>query len=317
MTTSGRARLLEQRRDPEPGVGADEAGRSRSRWRRRCARRRRPPRRRVSSPQTSPASRGEREADRADPAVEVEEPLAAGEAGELAGDRVEALGHLGVGLQEGACARRGSAGRRAPRSGARRRARRSARRCRPPGPSITVCRSTGGRGISSGEVTRRVWTWPVRRPSRTTRLRSDAGLRAAVVGGRARVVRPVADRVAGRVVGLRGELAVVDVDDLGPAAAAVEAERELARALAEASTRACCGSATRLDRGLDRLELEAVEAADPAQRLVDLRSASRRAGARRAAPATALPGRARRRARRCRRSARGSGAGARPRVPSA
>ena len=54
-----------------------------------------------SRPQTSPACAGEREADRADPAVEVEDALAAGEPGELAGDRVEALGHLGVGLQEG------------------------------------------------------------------------------------------------------------------------------------------------------------------------------------------------------------------------
>ncbi len=45
---------------------------------------------------------GHRQADRADPAVEVEDALAAGQAGELGGDRVEALGHLGVGLEEGA-----------------------------------------------------------------------------------------------------------------------------------------------------------------------------------------------------------------------
>ena len=44
---------------------------------------------------------GEREADRADAAVEVEEALAPAEPGELAGDRVQALGHLGVGLEEG------------------------------------------------------------------------------------------------------------------------------------------------------------------------------------------------------------------------
>ena len=43
----------------------------------------------------------EREADRADPAVEVVDALAAGQPGELGGRRVEPLGHLGVRLEEG------------------------------------------------------------------------------------------------------------------------------------------------------------------------------------------------------------------------
>ncbi len=46
--------------------------------------------------------RREGQTDRADPAVEVEEPLPVAERGELARDGVEALGHLGVGLEEGA-----------------------------------------------------------------------------------------------------------------------------------------------------------------------------------------------------------------------
>ena len=87
-------------RDPEPGVGADEAGVGD------------PVRGRVvlgvgdrvgdalEAPDLARPP-GEREADGADSAVEVEESLAAGEAGALAGDRVQALGHLGVRLQEG------------------------------------------------------------------------------------------------------------------------------------------------------------------------------------------------------------------------
>ena len=45
---------------------------------------------------------GHRQADRADAAEEVEDALAAGQAGELRRHPVEALGHLGVGLEEGA-----------------------------------------------------------------------------------------------------------------------------------------------------------------------------------------------------------------------
>ena len=52
----------------------------------------------------------------------------------------------------------------------------------------------------------------------------DAALGAAVEGGDRLQPRPVADRVAGGVAGLGGELAVVDVDDQVPAAAGVEAE---------------------------------------------------------------------------------------------
>ncbi len=94
------SRALDQRRDPEPGVGANELG--------------------VLDPVGGGVhlgvanrlghaleapdlarARGEREPDRADAAEEVEQALAAVEVGEVAGDRVEALGHLGVGLHEG------------------------------------------------------------------------------------------------------------------------------------------------------------------------------------------------------------------------
>ena len=137
-----------------------------------------------------------------------------------------------------------AAARRAPRAGAPRRARRSARRCRPSRPRSRC----GGRPAASGscaaEVTRRVWIWPVRRPSRTTRLRRTPLARAAVVGGDRLEPGPVADRVAGRVAGLGGEQAVLDADDQVPAAAGVEAEDRLVRRARRRSTRACCGSAT-------------------------------------------------------------------------
>ena len=84
-------------------------------------------------------------------------------------------------------------------------------------------------GKRAGEVTRRVWIWPVRRPSRTTRLRSTPSRAAPVVGGDRLEPGPVADLVAGRVAALGGEPAVLDADDQVPAAAGVEAERSARR----------------------------------------------------------------------------------------
>ena len=94
-------------------------------------------------------------------------------------------------------------------------------------------------------------------------------LGAAVVGRDRLQLRPVADLVAGGVAGLGGELAVVDVDDQVPAAAGVEAEDRLAVALAEGVLE-LVAVAPLLLGGDDRLQLEAVEVADPPQRLVDL-----------------------------------------------
>ena len=86
-----------------------------------------------------------RQPDRADPAVEVEDALAAAQPRVLGGDRVEPLGHLGVGLEEGVVGHLEVAGRRAPREPLL-----AEHAGRPLGaagvPSITVCRSTGGFG---------------------------------------------------------------------------------------------------------------------------------------------------------------------------
>ena len=144
----------------------------------------------------------------------------------------------------------------------------------PLGPAMTVWRSTGGRGISAAAVTRRVWTWPVRRPSRTIRLRSSPA--PAVVGGvQALGARPLADGVAGVVVGDGGEPAVVDVDDPVPAAAGVEAEdrvrRRVVRAGGAERVLELVAVAPLLDRGDDRLDLDVGERAEALEGLGDLR----------------------------------------------
>jgi hypothetical protein len=120
-------------------------------------------------------------------------------------------------------------------------------------------------------VTRRVWIWPVRRPSRTTQ---DAAPRRRVVGGDVLEPRPFAHPVAGRVADFGGELAVVDVDDQVPAPARVEAERDALvggpdGALAEGVLEFVAVPPL-FDGADDRLHLEVVEAADPPQRVLHL-----------------------------------------------
>ena len=83
------------------------------------------------------------------------------------------------------------------------------------------------------------------------------------------VPSPVANRVAGRVVGLRGEQAVLDRHNVGPAAAAVKAEREPLGAGPERVLE-LVAIAPLLRRRLDRLQLEPVEAADATERVVHL-----------------------------------------------
>jgi len=92
---------------------------------------------------------------------------------------------------------------------------------------------------------------------------------AAVVGVDRFLARPLAHLVAGRVASLRGELAIIDVDDQVPASAGMEAECRPALARPEGVFELVT-VAPLLQRRLDLLQLEAVEAADPAQRLVDL-----------------------------------------------
>src|SRR5262249_52626793 len=97
----------------------------------------------------------------------------------------------------------------------------------------------------------------------------DSLLPALVVGGQARRPGPVAKLVAPGVVVLRGEHAVLGVDDLVPAAAGVKAEDDLGTALTEGGLE-LVAIAPRLDRRLDRLELEALEPTEPGERVAHL-----------------------------------------------
>ena len=202
----------------------------------------------------------QRQPDRADAAVEVVDALVAAQPGHLDRDAVELLGHLGVGLEErlggdqelevaealaqlrrageqlrlaalrALAEARGLGPEQARRSGPRRSARR--------------------RPACPGEVTRRTWNSPVRRPSRTTRLR-----RKPRCSRRSQAPRPWRAalgerRLAQLVAALGGELAVGHREDPVEAAGGVEAAHELARRRrSRTSTRACCGSATARRRG--------------------------------------------------------------------
>ena len=108
--------------------------------------------------------------------------------------------------------------------------------------------------------------------------------------------RPVADLVAAALFALGGEQAVLGVDDQVPAAASVEAEDELAVALAERVLE-LVAVAPLLDRRLDLLQLESLEAAEPAQRVLDLGLLVAQLLLVGEAPARARPGTARRRGR--------------------
>ena len=110
----------------------------------------------------------------------------------------------------------------------------------------------------------------MRRPSRTTRLRRKprwsrrsqaAEALAAALGER---------RLAQLVAALGGELAVGHREDLVEAAGGVEAAHELAVLVGPERVLELVAVAPLLDGGDDRLELVALEVADPGQRLLDL-----------------------------------------------
>ena len=254
----------------------------------------------VSIPQTSPAWRREREADRADSAVEVEDPLAPGEPRVVGGDRVQALRRLGVGLEEG-------------------RGRDSQPQARQllleellaehAGRPVGAAAGALDHGVQIdgrlGEARPRGDQPGLKLPGAAALADDEVAqhpqLLAPLVGGNPLAPRPLADLVAGRVVALRGQQAVLDVDHLGPAAAAVEAERQPAVALAERVLE-LVAVAPFEGGGLGRLELEARRGRRGGAGPRRPACASRRAGARRAAPARARRGRARRRGRIGRRS---------------
>ena len=134
----------------------------------------------------------------------------------------------------------------------------------PRGPSTSVCRSTGGRGNLGRRGDEARLQLPAAPALADDEVAENAG---CARGGRTPAVPragPVAHLVAGRVVGLRGEQAVRRRRGSGPSARGRGSRAPLAVALAERILE-LVAVAPRLHRRLDRLELEALEAADPAQ----------------------------------------------------
>ena len=207
--------------------------------------------------------RGQGQAHGADAAVQVVEALPALERRELAGDAVEPLGHLGVRLEERLRRDREAQ----PRDllvdalVARQEHRAPAARglADAVGPASTAgCRRGRPRrastSISPGPVTRRTSISPVRRPSRTTRLRSSPVCVAAVEGVEALRARPGEHGLARLVAALGGEQAVRDADDLLPRAGRVEAADEPPAASVAEGVLELVAVAPLLDRGDDGVE---------------------------------------------------------------
>ena len=156
-------------------------------------------------------------------------------------------------------------------------------------PSAPRRRSSASASRSPGATYEPHLELPVRRPSRTTRLRSMPSPRAAVVRAQALRARPRQHLLARRVAALGGEQAVVDRHDLVPPAGRVEAADEAAVGAGPERVLELVAVAPLLHRRHDRLQLEAVEPADAAQRVVDLLGLDREL----ALVGQHLPGRAR------------------------
>ena len=234
----------------------------------------------ISTPTTSRARGGEREADRPDAAVEVEDALGAAQAGELDRGAVEHARPSRCSSGRTPRARSGTRGRRAPRAGAWTP---FSFLVVPPWvlsprssvwvqnrPSQSTASTSASASNAPGEVTRRTWSSPVRRPSRTTRLRSRPCWPRRSQADRpcSRAQASTCSRAALRALG--DELAVGHRDDLVPAAGRVEAAHQ--RPVLRRAERVLdlVAVAPLLHGGHDRLLLEAVEPADAAQRVADL-----------------------------------------------
>ena len=175
--------------------------------------------------------------------------------------------------------------------------------------------SSATRNSPPGLVTTRAWTWPVRRPSRTTRLRSTPVPRLAVPRGETLLAAPRLDRLADLVDALGGEDVVLHVVDQVPAAGVVEAEHELALLVHAERVLELVAVAQLLLRRHDRLDRRVLESADAAERVAHLRLLLLELALVRAAPARARRGAAP--PARCARDSAPAARPARPRPTSA
>ena len=140
----------------------------------------------------------------------------------------------------------------------------------PPASSSTiVCRSTGGLRDLGGRGDQAALQLPGAATFADDQVAQHAGAGAAVVRRHPGGLSPGADLVAAGVVGLGCQQAVVGVHDLVPAPPCVEPQDQLALALAERVLE-LVAIAPALQRRLDRRQLEAVQASEAAQRVVDL-----------------------------------------------
>ena len=138
-----------------------------------------------------------------------------------------------------------------------------------PGPSTIVWRSTGRARDLRGRGDQAALQLTGAPALADHQVAKGPRAGARIPGGQPGRPGPVAELVAAGVVALGGELAVLGVDDQVPAAAGVEAENELAVALAEGVLE-LVAVAPALDRRLDRLELEALQPAEPHQGVLHL-----------------------------------------------
>ena len=174
----------------------------------------------TSMPHSSPARARERQARRADAAVEVVDALPALERRELAGDAVEPLGHLGVRLEERLRRDREAQPARAPRGSARRP---TASIVRPPlrgladavgpRPQQAVAAARPRRALSTsispGPVHEAHADLPGPAPLADDEVAQQPGVRAAVERARGRCARAHASTALARLVAaLGGEQAV-------------------------------------------------------------------------------------------------------------
>ena len=203
---------------------------------------------------------GEREPDRADAAVEVEDALVPAQPGVLDGDAVEPLGHLGVGLEERLGRDQEVAGRRACRAAA---GRRRAARSRRPGwtrRARSVCvqnsPSQGTASISAstsslpGEVTRRTWNWPRAAPLADDEVAQEAALVAPVPRAEA-LAAALGEHQLAQLVAALGRPACSRSSGGCGRSGRARGSRTPARRRrrCRTSTRACCGSATARSAG--------------------------------------------------------------------
>ena len=237
----------------------------------------------TSIPQTVSASRGEREPDRADPAVEIPDRLAAGEPRGLARERVEPLGHRGVRLEERvrADAEAQAAELLLDPLLAPEQPRRQVRHLGGRVVDRPVDRAHLGEAAQDVDEVAGLELLAGRGHELDERLARVAALAddevaeiAAPVGLRVRLepllARPVADGVADPVAELVGEPAALDLEHLVPAAGPVEAER---RTLGRRGERVLELVAVVEDLRLarkDRLERRLGDAREPLQRVAHL-----------------------------------------------